>query len=206
MAGLGLATEGFQKGQVGSSAMPHKINSRSSERVTGLGVVLRGHLSMVAELAGDQWNEGDVSCSVVRRVALPDAFFAAEGLLITFLAVLNGFTADADTIEQELSRQLPYLATTKVLLAIVAAGLGREEAHELVRTHSLASTDGADLIARLAADPAVPLDRAALEAALADRAALIGNARTHVADVAASVKAVVDRYPTAAQFDPGEIL
>ena len=61
MAGHELATEGFRPGQVGSSAMPHKMNSRSCERINGLAVVLRGHLSMVAELAGDQWNEGDVS-------------------------------------------------------------------------------------------------------------------------------------------------
>ena len=78
MAGHELVTEGFQAGQVGSSAMPHKMNTRSCERVNGLAVVLRGYLSMVGELAGDQWNEGDVSCSVVRRVALPDAFFAAR--------------------------------------------------------------------------------------------------------------------------------
>ena len=93
MAGLELATEGFQPGQVGSSAMPHKMNSRSCERINGLLVVLRGHLSMVGELAGDQWNEGDVSCSVVRRVALPDAFLAADGLFETFLTVLDDFGA-----------------------------------------------------------------------------------------------------------------
>ena len=78
MAGIELVTEGFKEGQVGSSAMPHKMNTRSCERVNGLAVVLRGYLSMVGELAGDQWNEGDVSCSVVRRVALPDAFFACR--------------------------------------------------------------------------------------------------------------------------------
>ena len=79
MAGIELVTEGFKEGQVGSSAMPHKMNTRSCERVNGLAVVLRGQLAMTGELAGDQWNEGDVSCSVVRRVALPDAFFAADG-------------------------------------------------------------------------------------------------------------------------------
>ena len=91
MAGHELVTEGFKAGQVGSCAMPHKMNTRSCERVNGLAVVLRGHLSMVSELAGDQWNEGDVSCSVVRRVALPDAFFAIDGLFETFLTVLDEF-------------------------------------------------------------------------------------------------------------------
>lgn len=67
MVGQELVTEGFKPGQVGSSAMPHKMNTRSSERVNGFAVIIRGYLSMVGELAGDQWNEGDVSCSVVRR-------------------------------------------------------------------------------------------------------------------------------------------
>jgi adenylosuccinate lyase len=81
--------EGFAKGQVGSSAMPHKMNSRSCERINGFHVILKGYLTMAAGLAGDQWNEGDVSCSVVRRVMLPDAFFAIDGLLETFLTVLE---------------------------------------------------------------------------------------------------------------------
>jgi adenylosuccinate lyase len=206
MAGLDLATEGFREGQVGSSAMPHKVNSRSSERVNGLAVVLRGHLSMVSELAGDQWNEGDVSCSVVRRVALPDAFFAAEGLLLTFLSVLDGFTPKPASIERELELQLPYLATTKVLLAIVDAGVGREAAHEIVRAHSLAAADGDDLRRRLADDPAVPLDRAALDDALADRGALIGAAQEQIAAVAARVDALAAQHPEAARYHPGEIL
>ena len=207
MAGFGLATEGSKTGQVGSSAMPHKINSRSSERVNGLAVVLRGYLSMVSELTGDQWNEGDVSCSVVRRVALPDAFFAADGLFLTFLSVLEGFTPNLPAIERELADQLPYLATTKVLLALVDAGVGREEAHALVREHSLASAgDGADLIARLAGDERIPLDRAALELVLTDRAMLVGTAHAQVAAVARRIEAVVAAHPEAAHYKPGEIL
>ncbi len=88
MAGHDLAVEGFQAGQVGSSAMPHKVNSRSCERINGFRAVLAGYLTMCGELAGGQWNEGDVSCSVVRRVALPDAMFAIDGLLETFATIL----------------------------------------------------------------------------------------------------------------------
>ena len=128
MAGHELVTEGFKEGQVGSSAMPHKMNTRSCERVNGLAVILRGYLSMVGELAGDQWNEGDVSCSVVRRVALPDAFFAVDGLFQTFLTVLDEFGAFPAVIQRELDRYLPFLATTKVLMAAVRNGVGREAA------------------------------------------------------------------------------
>ena len=158
MAGVELVTEGFKEGQVGSSAMPHKMNSRSCERVNGLAVVLRGHLSMVGELAGDQWNEGDVSDSVVRRVALPDAFFAADGLFQTFLTVLDEFGAFPAVVQRELDRYLPFLATTKVLMAAVRNGVGRETAHEAIKTAAVGAAldmrQGADndVLARLAAD------------------------------------------------------
>ena len=138
MAGHELVTEGFQPGQVGSSAMPHKMNTRSCERVNGLAVIIRGYVSMVGELAGDQWNEGDVSCSVVRRVALPDAFFALDGLFETFLSVLQDFGAFPAVIEAELRRYLPFLVTTKVLIAAVRHGVGRETAHEAIKEHAVA--------------------------------------------------------------------
>ena len=127
MAGHELVTEGFAPGQVGSSAMPHKMNTRSCERVNGLQVVLRGYASMAAELAGAQWNEGDVFCSVVRRVALPDAFFAIDGQTETFLTVLDEFGAYPAVIQRELDRYLPFLATTRILIAAVRAGMGRED-------------------------------------------------------------------------------
>ncbi|MDQ3887171.1 MAG: adenylosuccinate lyase, partial [Actinomycetota bacterium] len=133
MAGQELVTEGFAPGQVGSSAMPHKMNPRSCERVHGLAVVLRGYASMLSELAGGQWNEGDVSDSVVRRVALPDAFFAFDGLAETFLTVLDEFGAFPAVVERELQRYLPFLATTKMLVAAVRAGMGRESAHRVIK-------------------------------------------------------------------------
>ena len=213
MAGHELVTEGFVPGQVGSSAMPHKMNTRSCERVNGLQVVLRGYASMAAELAGAQWNEGDVFCSVVRRVALPDAFFALDGQIETFLTVLAEFGAYPAVIQRELDRYLPFLATTKVLIAAVRAGMGREAAHEVIKEHAVAVAlamreRGAepDLIDRLAADPRLPLDRAALDAALADQASFTGAAGEQVDRVVAAVVDVVDSYPEAARYTPGAIL
>ena len=162
MAGQELATEGFLPGQVGSSAMPHKMNARSCERVTGLKIVLGGHLAMVADLAGNQWNEGDVSCSVVRRVALPDAFLAFDGLCLTMLAVLRGFGAYPAVIANELRSYLPFVATTRLLTAATAAGMGREQAHEVIKEHAVAAAlarragDDADLLQRLADDDRLP--------------------------------------------------
>ncbi|WP_040919379.1 adenylosuccinate lyase [Saccharomonospora glauca] len=214
MAGHELVTEGFKPGQVGSSAMPHKMNTRSCERVGGLAVVLRGYLSMIGELAGDQWNEGDVSDSVVRRVALPDAFFALDGLLETFATVLGEFGAFPAVIDRELARYLPFLATTKVLMAAVRAGVGRETAHEVIKEHAVAvaldmrerGQQDNDLVERLAADDRLPLDADDLKALLADRLSFTGTAGAQVEAVVARVSEIVRRFPEAASYEPGPIL
>ena len=213
MAGIELVTEGFQEGQVGSSAMPHKMNTRSCERVNGLAVVLRGHLSMVGELAGDQWNEGDVSCSVVRRVALPDAFFAADGLFQTFLTVLDEFGAFPAVIQRELDRYLPFLATTKVLMAAVRNGVGREVAHEAIKEAAvgvaLSMRQGQadnDVFERLAADERLALGADQLDALVADPITFTGAAVDQVQAVVRRVEEVVARHPEAAAYSPGAIL
>ncbi|HEY9471768.1 MAG TPA: adenylosuccinate lyase [Propionibacteriaceae bacterium] len=214
MAGHELVTEGFQPGQVGSSAMPHKMNTRSCERVNGLAVIIRGYVSMIGELAGDQWNEGDVSCSVVRRVALPDAFFAVDGLFETFLSVLEGFGAFPAVINAELQRYLPFLATTKVLITAVRHGVGRETAHEAIKEHSVAvalqmrETGRADndLLDRLAADPRLSITRAELDAAIADPIELAGTADQQVATLAAEIEKLAAAHPDAANYRPGPVL
>jgi adenylosuccinate lyase len=140
MAGSGLVSEGFKSGQVGSSAMPHKMNSRSSERINGMMVLLRGYNTMAADLAGDQWNEGDVSCSVVRRVVIPDSFYVLDGLLHTFMTILGEFGIFEENIKIELNEQLPLLATTNILMECVKSGMGREVAHEMIKKHATTTT------------------------------------------------------------------
>ena len=213
MAGNETVTEGFKEGQVGSSAMPHKMNARSCERVGGLQIILRGYLTMVADLSGQQWNEGDVFCSVVRRVALPDAFFALDGMFEPFLTVLDEFGVFPAMIARELERYLPFLATTRILMAAVRAGVGREEAHEVIKEHAVAvalnmreNGGGQDLIERLAADPRLPMSKEDLDAALADRHAFVGAAESQVDRVLARIQAKVDEHPEAAAYTPGDIL
>ncbi|HEY2733031.1 MAG TPA: adenylosuccinate lyase, partial [Polyangiales bacterium] len=176
MAGNELVTEGFKAGQVGSSAMPHKMNTRSCERINGFKHILAGYVTMLCGLVGDQWNEGDVSCSVVRRVALPDAFFATDGVFQTLLHVLADFGAFPAVIARELARYLPFLATTKVLMQAVQAGRGRERAHEAIKQHAVAvalemrekGTDRNELFARLAADSRLGLPASTLDGLLAE--------------------------------------
>jgi adenylosuccinate lyase len=189
------------------------MNTRSCERVNGLTVVLRGYAAMTGELAGDQWNEGDVSCSVVRRVALPDAFFAFDGLTETMLTVLAEFGAFPAVIAAELDRYLPFLATTKMLMAAVRAGIGRESAHELIKEHAVASAlamreqgTANPLLDRLAADDRFPLDRAGLDALLADRVSFTGAAADQVTAVTTRIAAITAAHPQAAAYHPGAIL
>jgi adenylosuccinate lyase len=213
MAGHELVTEGFAKGQVGSSAMPHKMNTRSCERVNGLMTILRGYAMMTSELAGDQWNEGDVSCSVVRRIALPDAFFAIDGLLETFLTVLDEFGAFPEVISREIDRYLPFLATTKVLMAAVRAGVGRETAHEAIKENAVAAAlamrEGAadnDLFERLAADPRIGLSSDQIADLVKEPLEFTGAARAQVAEMNDRIGEVVAQYPQAAAYRPGAIL
>jgi adenylosuccinate lyase len=156
MAGAGLASEGFKAGQVGSSAMPHKMNSRSSERINGMMVLLRGYNTMAADLAGDQWNEGDVSCSVVRRIVIPDSFYVLDGLLHTFMTILNEFGIFEEEINLELNEQLPFLATTKILMECVKTGMGREVAHEIIKKHATTTTPS-NFFAALVSEKGFPL-------------------------------------------------
>ncbi|MCH8882968.1 MAG: adenylosuccinate lyase [SAR324 cluster bacterium] len=214
MTGHELVSEGFQAGQVGSSAMPHKMNARNSERINGLHTVLAGYLEMTARLAGSQWNEGDVACSVVRRVALPGAMFALDGALETFLTVLGEMEVHEAVIAREVRTALPFLATTTLLMEGVKAGGGRETLHALIRDHAVAVARGLrdgsltenDLAARLGEDPDFPLDRRAVEAVLGDPARFLGAAPAQTDAFVARTAALRERFPAAADYRPEPII
>jgi adenylosuccinate lyase len=191
MAGSGLVSEGFKAGQVGSSAMPHKMNSRSSERINGMMVLLRGYNTMAADLAGDQWNEGDVSCSVVRRVVIPDSFYVLDGLLHTFMTILQEFGAFEEKIKAELSEQLPLLATTKILMECVRAGMGREVAHQLIKKHSTSTTAG-NFFEVLASEKEFPLSLDQLKDLIKEPSDFAGMAVEQSRSVAKKIKSVTD--------------
>ena len=212
MAGHDLVTEGFQEGQVGSSAMPHKMNMRSCERISGLSHVLQGYLTMVTSLVGDQWNEGDVSCSVVRRVALPDAFLSIDGLLQTFLSVLEDFGAYPKVLERELNHYLPFLSTTRILTAATQAGMGREEAHEAIKAHAVSAAldlrnnnEGENtLLQRIADDPEIPLSFDELKSAIATSD--IGRTDQQIEAVNQVIQQVIERHPESKSYNPQTII
>jgi adenylosuccinate lyase len=213
MAGAGLLTEGFQEGQVGSSAMPHKVNARNCERICGFSTILSGYVTMTGALAGHQWNEGDVSCSVVRRVALPDAFYAIDGLLETYLTVLRQMEVFPAAIAAENERNLPFLATTTILMESVKRGAGRETAHEAIKEHALAAAKAlrsgggdADLLSRLAGDKRVGLGKKTLQSILAENARFVGAAPHQVDAFLAEVKPLAKKHKGAQDYRPGRLL
>jgi adenylosuccinate lyase len=214
MAGHELASEGFSKGQVGSSAMPHKMNARSCERINGFATILKGHLAMTQGLMGDQWNEGDVSCSVVRRVVLPDACFALDGLLETALTVLNQMEIYPAVISRENAYYFPFLSTTTLLMEAVKAGAGREAAHEAIKENAVATVkdlrSGAisdnDLVDRLAKDKRLGLSYEAITAVVNSAALLSGKASKQVDAFRDSAKKMTSRHPESVAYEPSPIL
>ncbi len=214
MAGHETASEGFAPGQTGSSAMPHKMNSRSCERVNGFHTLLKGYLTMASGLAGDQWNEGDVSCSVVRRVMLPDTFFAIDGLFETFLTILSQMDAYTAVISSENKHYFPFLMTTTFMMEAVKAGVGRETAHHAIKENAVATVNDLregkittnDLVTRLASDKRIPLTKEQLTALLNEGQTNAGAASQQIQHFTALVSAAKEKHPDAANYSPGSIL
>ena len=214
MAGHELKSEGFREGQVGSSAMPHKMNSRNCERVNGFHVILNGYVTMAAGLAGDQWNEGDVSCSVVRRVVLPDAFFAIDGLLETFMTILTEMKVYNGIVEKETRYYLPFLISTTILMEAVKKGKGREELHEIIKRHSHAVIEDLrsnkisenDLIRRLGKDENFPLSENELGFILQNSEEYLGEALTQTDIFINQVRELCDKNPDALKIKPEALI
>ena len=194
--------------------MPHKMNSRSCERINGFHAILNGHLSMASSLSGDQWNEGDVSCSVVRRVALPDAFFAIDGLFDTLLTVLSQMEVFPNVIGSEAKRYLPFLLSTTFMMEAVKAGAGREDAHAAIKEHAVATVKDLrkgkikenDLAGRLAKDKRVGLKARAIQSLIKEGEKKIGAAEAQVDQFVERARSWGERYPDSKDYRPPVIL
>ena len=214
MAGNEEFTEGFKKGQVGSSAMPHKMNARTLERIRALKNILNGHVTMLSGITGEQWYAGDVSDSATRRIAIPDAFFTTDGIFQSMLTVLDEGHFFPEMLNRELEKYLPFLTTTRLLMAAVQNGVGRETAHEVIKKHAVqvaldlrdGKTPDNNLIERLAQDDQLGMTTQQLEDAISSPIEFVGNAPRQIADFASRVEKVVKRYPEAAAYVPEKIL
>ncbi len=191
--------EPFEKEQVGSSAMAYKRNPMRAERMCGLGRFLDSLVVSGHQTAATQWLERTLDDSVNRRLTLPQAFLAADGVLRLALNISGGLVVHPAVIERNLLRELPFIATENLMMAAVAAGGNRQQVHECIRAHSHAVADrlkaGAeenDLIARLRRDPlfaAVDVD------AVMEPTRYIGRAAEQVEEfLAAEVAPMRARY------------
>jgi adenylosuccinate lyase len=147
--------------QVGSSAMAYKRNPMRAERICGLARFLTSLQGNTAATAETQWMERTLDDSANRRLVIPQAFLAADAILILYESVATGFVVNEHVIAARLAAELPFMATEEILMAAVAAGGDRQDLHERIRRHSLAAAEDVkqlgqenDLLERLAADPA----------------------------------------------------
>ncbi len=162
---VGEVEEAFGAGQKGSSAMPHKRNPVLSERLSGLARVLRGYLGAGLEDVA-LWHERDISHSSVERVVLPDASLVACYILRKATELVSGLVVHAGRARENLTGTLGLVFSQSVLLALVEAGLTRDEAYRIVqRDARTAWSEGRPLRDVVAKDPEAPLGDEQLDAA-----------------------------------------
>ncbi len=159
LANLKEIEEPFEKSQVGSSAMAYKRNPMRAERVTALSRLVLSLASSPAMTASEQWFERTLDDSANRRVVIPEAFLAVDGILEILANVLDGLVVYPKVIAAHVDAELPFMATENILMAGVKAGGNRQELHEKIRLHSHAAAAQVkqfgrpnDLINRLKAD------------------------------------------------------
>jgi len=205
MSGVGIASEGLPKGKTGSSAMPHKINPRLSERVNSIASILKGHLMMVADLSGSQWNEGDVSCSALRRVALPDALFASDAILEIMIQLLDKLELNHEQIRREIHELLPEISSSTILMLAVKKGVGRELAHKAIKEYSLNRENEGDFFDLIVEDKALQIDRAEIEDFRSNPSKLAGDAGSQALLVAKRLKSRLAGKTELTDFSPSTL-
>jgi adenylosuccinate lyase len=184
LANLKEMEEPFEKYQVGSSAMPYKRNPMRCERVTGLARLVLSLATSPPLTASEQWFERTLDDSSNRRVVIPEAFLAVDGILQILLNVFDGLVVYPKVIEAHVAAELPFMASENILMAAVKAGGNRQELHEKIRLHAQAAAGEVkrfgrpnDLIARLRMD----ISFANLDfAKVLDPAAYVGRAPQQV--------------------------
>jgi adenylosuccinate lyase len=183
---LGEVEEPFEESQVGSSAMPYKRNPMRSERVTALARYLISLPVNAAQTAAEQWFERTLDDSANRRIVIPQAFLATDSILHLWLNIAQRLTVNQAVIDNNLRRELPFLATERILMRGVKLGGDRQELHERIRVHAVAARRELlaggrenDLLARLAADPAFAMLEGELDE-LAEPTNYVGRAPAQV--------------------------
>ncbi|MCD8007227.1 MAG: adenylosuccinate lyase [Oscillospiraceae bacterium] len=179
--------EPFEAGQVGSSAMAYKRNPMRSERIASLARYVTVDALNPALTASEQWFERTLDDSANRRISIPEAFLAVDGILSLYINIISGLKVYPKIIARHLQAELPFMATENILMYCVKKGGDRQTLHEAIRTHSVAAAtdikEGGDgnLIARIAADPIFGLTESQIESII-DEGGFTGLATDQAAE------------------------
>jgi adenylosuccinate lyase len=200
LAHLREVEEPFEEEQIGSSAMPYKRNPMRAERMCALGRHAITLFQDPANTAATQWLERTLDDSANRRVSIPDAYLTLDGALVLHENVSSDLRVHPAVVAKNLEVHLPFMATETILMHAVQAGGDRQELHERIRRHAFAAAgrmkegEEADLVERIAADPAFPVDADAIRA-LMDPRRFVGRAPEQVdAFLADWVAPVLERH------------
>ena len=183
LSNLKVQEEPFEAKQTGSSAMAYKRNPMRSERLTGLARKLMNLPQNFSATYSNQWFERTLDDSAIRRMDIPQCFLLTDAILKLFVNITSDMVVFPNQIKRHLSAELPFMATEKILMEAVEKGESRQEMHEVVKEHSLASgkvvkEEGGDndLLSRLGSDDRIPFTLAELEAMVSDYSQFTGRA------------------------------
>ena len=200
MSHLKEVDEPFEAGQVGSSAMAYKRNPMRSERIASLSRYVMIDALNPAMTASEQWFERTLDDSANRRISIPEAFLAVDGILSLVVNILSGMTVYPGVIRRHLNDELPFIATENILMHCVKKGKDRQVLHEAIRTHSVAAAKaikehGADndLIDRLAADPSFGATKEEL-LGIISQGGFTGRAAQQTEEYLATVRELLSGY------------
>ena len=165
--------EPFEKNQIGSSAMAYKRNPMRSERIASLSNYVMADALNPAFTAATQWFERTLDDSANKRVSVPEAFLAIDGILDLYLNVVDGLVVYDKVIYQRFMKEIPFMATENIMMDAVKRGGNRQELHELIREYSMQAgatvkKEGKEnnLVDLIAADPAFGMTKEEIEAIL----------------------------------------
>lgn len=199
---FGEMEEPFEKNQIGSSAMPYKRNPMRSERITSLARYVICDALNPAITAATQWFERTLDDSANKRISVPEAFLALDGILNLYINITSDMVVYPKVIEARTMEKLPFIATENIMMEAVKKGGNRQELHEEIRVHSHSATlrvkrDGLnnDLVDRIANDEKFGLTKSEILAAM-DPKLYTGRSASQVEDLIADViKPIIDRHP-----------
>jgi len=200
LQGLEEIEEPFEEEQVGSTAMAQKRNPKSSERESSIAYRVLGAAHELGEMAANQWLEGSVECSAIRRIDISGAFYATDAILELHMYIIDGLNVNDKIIERRINEYLPKIAVNTLMVAATNAGVDREYAHKKIRDLAMEATlnyrNGGkyDLLERIAKEEKLKLGVSRIDELMADQQQFIGRAKTQTYKFIAKADKIAEKY------------